>query len=187
MVSELRDRDIIRQVLNGDVEAFRHLVARHRARFARFAVHMLGDRDEAEDALQDAFVRAYRALASCRDPDRFDAWFFRILANRCRTRGGRRRREALIFVRDPVAVASATGDQPMAPSFAHDLPGRLAGALARLDAASREAFLLKHVEELSYIEMSRLTGAGVSALKMRVKRAGERLRRELEDADVTLD
>ena len=187
-MSELRDRDIIRQVLNGDVEAFRHLVARHRERFARFAVHMLGDRDEAEDALQDAFVRAYRALASCRDPDRFDAWFFRILANRCRTRGSRRRRENLMFVRDPLLVASAPDDQPVLPaSLEHDLPGRLAEALAQLDAASREAFLLKHVEELSYIEMSRLTGTGVSALKMRVKRAGDRLRRELEDTDVAFD
>ncbi len=102
-VTNRSDAAIISQILDGDVEAYGALVARYRERYARFAVHMLGERDDAEEALQDAFVRAYRALGQCADPARFDAWLFRILANRCRTAGARRTRRARTFVRDEVA------------------------------------------------------------------------------------
>src|ERR671920_2416571 len=102
---ELPDAELVRRVLAGDVDAYAPLVARYRSRFARYAVHMLGSREDAEEALQDAFVRAWRALGRCRDPERFDAWLFRILANRCRTRGARRRRYETTFVADDALVA----------------------------------------------------------------------------------
>ena len=172
------DAAVVAQVLAGDVEAYGLLVARYRDSYFRFAVHMLGDPDEAEEALQDAFVRAYRSLAGCNDPSRFDAWLFRILANRCRTRGGRRGRREKTFVRDEIALAAAAEEHPAERAAWRD---EIAHALAQLDAASREAFLLKHVEDLSYEEISERTGAGISALKMRVKRACERLRTLIEE------
>jgi RNA polymerase sigma-70 factor (ECF subfamily) len=177
-VTELSDAEIIRRVLDGDSDAFRFLVARYRIRFGRFAVHMLGDRDDAEEVLQDAFFRAYRSLARCRDPEHFEAWLFRIVANRCRTAGGRRQRRELVLVRDTVALEAAPLELPDDPG---DRAEAAAIVVARLDPATREAFLLKYVEELSFSEMARLTGVGVSALKMRVRRAAERLRRELEE------
>ena len=61
---ELSDADPVRRVLAGDVAAFETLVARYRDRYARYAVHMLGSREDAEEAVQDAFVRAYRSLAA---------------------------------------------------------------------------------------------------------------------------
>src|SRR5919107_3071820 len=85
---ELSDAELVRRVLAGNVDAYATLVARYRDRYARYAVHMLGSREDAEEALQDAFVRAYRSLARCDDPERFGAWLFRILVNRCRTAGG---------------------------------------------------------------------------------------------------
>lgn len=177
-MTELSDAEIIRRVLDGDSDAFRFLVARYRSRFSRFAIHMLGNRQDAEEALQDAFFRAYRALARCRDPERFDAWLFRILANRCRTAGARRQRRELVLVHD-ASVLDSVVTEPLGE--VNERADTAAALVARLDPASREAFLLKHVEELSYPEMARLTGDGISALKMRVKRAAERLRRELED------
>src|SRR5436309_1913383 len=83
------DGDLVRRVLAGDTGAYAALVARYRDRLGRYAVHMLGDRQDAEEALQDAFVRAYRSLARCDDPERFGAWLYGILVNRCRTTGGR--------------------------------------------------------------------------------------------------
>jgi RNA polymerase sigma-70 factor (ECF subfamily) len=129
-------------------------------------MRMLGDREDAEEALQDAFVRAYRSLARCDDGARFGPWLFAILVNRCRTAGRR--------TRDATASSSGT-----AYPLNRHLPRRSRSgttrwlALGRLAPGMREAFLLKHVEDLDYDEMSRLTGAGVSALKMRVKRACE--------------
>jgi RNA polymerase sigma-70 factor, ECF subfamily len=177
---ESSDGQLVRRVLAGDVDAYAVLVARYRDRYARYAVHMLGSREDAEEALQDAFVRAYRSIARCDDPERFGAWLFRILVNRCRTSGARRTRRWRTVVEDEVAVLSAA-----VPSAADAVGWReeLDRALARLEADQREAFLLKHVEDLSYEEMSTMTGVGVSALKMRVKRACDRLRAMLQEAE----
>lgn len=182
LVSALSDGTLVRRVLDGDVDAYAVLVSRYRARFARYAVRMLGNREDAEEALQDAFVRAWRALRRCHDPERFDAWLFQILANRCRTRGARRRRYESTFIRDEHALGSASYDAPAPPNDgAPGWDGAVDRALAALEPDQREAFLLKYVDELSYEEISRLTGVGISALKMRVKRAADRLRDLLQE------
>src|SRR5256885_12401252 len=106
------DAQIVARVLRGEAELYAELVKRYRDRYTRYALHMLGNREDAEEALQDAFTRAYRSLARCDDPDRFGAWLFRILVNRCRTIGARRTRRARTFVVDEVAVLEASEDHP---------------------------------------------------------------------------
>ena len=172
------DAPIVARVLRGDVEAYALLVARYRDRYARYAWHMLGNREDAEEALQDAFTRAYRSLARCDDPERFGAWLFRILVNRCRTAGARRARRSRTFVTDEAALLDASEEHPADRSAWSEEIDR---ALAKLRPEQREAFLLKYVEDLGYDEMSKLTGAGVSALKMRVMRACDRLRELLSE------
>ncbi|HTJ22237.1 MAG TPA: RNA polymerase sigma factor [Gemmatimonadaceae bacterium] len=167
------DAAIVARVLRGDAEAFRGLVDRYRDQYARYALHMLGNQEDAEEALQDAFTRAYRALPRCEDPERFGAWLFRILVNRCRTAGTRRGRRARTFVADEAALLGASEEHPEDRAAWREEIDR---AVHRLRPEQREAFLLKYVEELGYDEMSQLTGVGVSALKMRVMRACERLR-----------
>ncbi len=174
------DGDLVRRVLAGDSRAYAGLVARYRDRLGRYAVRMLGNEADAEEALQDAFVRGYRSMARCTDPDRFGAWMFGILVNRCRTKGAQRARRQHVVVHDEPALAKA--------SVAHTedrdaLREAIEWAVARLPSDQREAFLLKYVEDLSYDEMTELTGAGVSALKMRVSRAREELRRLLTEVD----
>ena len=172
------DAPIVARVLRGDVEAYAELVGRYRDRYARFAMHMLGNREDAEEALQDAFIRAYRSVARCEDPERFGAWLFRILVNRCRTLGARRGRRARTFVVDEAALLDAAEDHPAERSAWRE---EISRALQRLRPDQREAFLLKYVEEMGYDDMSRLTGVGVSALKMRVMRACDRLRELLSE------
>jgi RNA polymerase sigma-70 factor, ECF subfamily len=177
---EASDAELVRRVRSGDIGAYGSLVARYRDRLGRYAVHMIGDRDEAEEALQDSFVRAYRSLARCDDPHRFGAWLYGILVNRCRTAGARLARRRKLFVRDEVALNGAAHADRAGQIEWDDTVRR---ALARLTAEHREAFLLKHVEDLEYDEIARLTGAGVSALKMRVKRAREQLQVILKEAE----
>ena len=172
------DAVIVDRVLRGDVEAFRVLVERYRDRYARYALHMLGNREDAEEALQDAFTRAYRSLDRCEDPERFAAWLFRILVNRCRTLGARRGRRGRTFVVDDVALMAASVEHPSDRGAWRE---EIERALQQLRPEQREAFLLKYVEDLGYDEMSRLTGVGVSALKMRVMRACDRLRELLSE------
>ena len=172
------DGVIVSRVLRGDVDAYGVLVGRYRDRYARYAVHMLGNREDAEEALQDAFTRAYRSLSRCEEPERFGAWLFRILVNRCRTLGARRGRRARTFVVDEGALLDASEEHPADRAAWREEIDR---ALQQLRAEQREAFLLKYAEDLGYDEMSQLTGVGVSALKMRVMRACDRLRELLSE------
>jgi len=172
------DAAIVARVVRGDVEAFGQLVARYRDRYFRYAMHMLGNREDAEEALQDAFTRAFRSLSRCDDPERFGAWLFRILVNRCRTSGARRSRRLRTFVSDETALMDASEEHPAEQRAWREEIDR---ALARLRPDQREAFVLKYVEDLGYDEMSAATGVGVSALKMRVMRACDRLREMLSE------
>ena len=174
------DAALVSRVLEGDLTAYATLMARYRADLGRFAYHMLGDRLDAEEALQDAFLRAYRSLASCAQPDRFGSWLFAILVNRCRTARERRRRRERIVRPELVEDTAAAGDAADAVAWRDEIRQ----ALGQLAVDQREAFLLRHVEGLSYEEMATVTGARESTLRMRVKRAGDRLRELLRDVYV---
>src|SRR5438477_9095863 len=133
---ESSDAELVRRVRAGDIGAYGALVSRYRGRLGRYAVHMIGDHEDAEEALQDSFVRAYRSLARCDDPARFGAWLYGILVNRCRTTGARAARRRRMFVHDPVALETA----PLAgPDGRTEWDDMVRWALARLPSESREA------------------------------------------------
>lgn len=177
MTDGLPDAALVIATRRGDANAFAALVHRYRDRHVRFAVRLLGSRDDAEDVLQSVFMRAWRNIGQCDEPERFEAWLHRIVVNECRTFATRRGARELKLVRDDTVLA-ATMDESATPDPA--LRAEIQRALARLPHDLREAFLLKHVEEMNYDEMSEVTGAGISALKMRVKRAVDQLREQLE-------
>jgi RNA polymerase sigma-70 factor, ECF subfamily len=172
------DAELVEQVRQGDRDAYGPLIVRYRFRFGRYAFHLLGNESDAEEALQDAFFRAYRSLDRCREPERFGAWLFRIVVNCCRTAAVRRGRDAARQASLDEAADLIGTTHPTESVLSQEEIHR---ALAALVPEQREAFLLKYVEELSYEEMVELTGAGESALKMRVKRACARLRQLLGD------
>ena len=166
----MTDDAIIRRVLGGETEAYALLVDRHHARCLRIACRILGNREDAEEAVQDAFLRAFRALAAYEPRERFGAWLTRIVINGCRTTSARELRRSALFD-DAELPASVAG--PGVPD--DDFP-ELAAALQLLPSDQREALVLRYADDLTYDEMSRITGAGASALKMRVQRAFTRLR-----------
>ena len=181
-LATMTDAMFVRRVLDGDTAAFTTLVDRHAAACTRFATRMLGNREDAEDATQETFLRAYRSLARYEERQAFRTWLFQILINRCRTAAVRRERRHRMFLVDDDAVASASV-RPAAE--ASDLRAELQRVVDALDPDQREAFLLKHVEQLSYDEMAAATGVGVSALKMRVKRGCDRMQRMLREGEAS--
>jgi len=174
---DLSDAALVAATRGGDLSAFAELSRRYRDSYMRFALRIVGDRDDAEDALQSAFIRAYRAIDACRDPSRFGAWLYQIVTNECRTLAIRRARRERRIVRDELTLRSTAADLPAGQDVVEDIEY----ALAQLDIDQREAFVMKHVEQLSYEDMAEITGDGISALKMRVKRACARLRDLLEE------
>jgi len=174
----MTDGALVKSTLDGDARAFTELVDRHAAACLRFAARMLGDRSEAEDVAQETFLRAFKALESYDERLPFRTWLFSILINRCRTAMAQRmrRERRVVFDSDALDRTSLA-----APQDSVELREELNRAIATLSPEQREAFLLRHVEELSYEEIMSVTGAGMSALKMRVKRACERLQQLLTE------
>lgn len=169
------DGEIVRAVLAGDRERYAELVDRYRDRYARYAARMLGSADAAEDAVQDAFVRAFDQLAQCNDPNKFVGWFFLILRNRCFAERRRSKSQAPIEAADDVAAVdrSDNGAETAERRRALQL------ALLELTPEQREVFVLKHVEGLSYGEIAERLRTTVPSLKMRMHRAYDRLREQL--------
>jgi RNA polymerase sigma-70 factor (ECF subfamily) len=176
----MTDAELVARVVAGDTGAFTDLVARYHAACLRYAAHALGDRMEAEDVVQETLLRAYRSLGRYQERQQFRPWLFRILVNRCRTAASRSQARRLRGAEplDPTTVTVRDGAAVI------ELRTRLTRAIAALDEPHREAFLLKHGEGLEYEEIARITGASVSALKMRVKRARDLVRARWKETEV---
>lgn len=170
----MTDAELVIRTRAGDPDAFGTLLSRYYDACWRFAYHMMGERADAEDVLQDAFLRAYLAIGRYDERDQFRGWLFRILTNQCHNALTSRGRRTRRFVQDEMALESAPAPADGPGTGVEDVV--LIRALAQLDPQQREALLLKYAEGLEYGEMSAMTGAGESALKMRVKRGSERLR-----------
>lgn len=174
--AEQPDGVLVRQALAGQTAAFAALVERYRREFARYAVSLCRDADLAADAMQEAFISAYGALATCRDPNRFGAWFFRILTNQCHNRRDRSRPHV------PLEVVAVAGGEPADRQLERDeLRTAIEAALDQLSPDLREAFVLREIEGRSYAEIATLLGAEEPALRKRVERAREIVRSALED------
>ena len=158
----------------GDRHAFAALVELLHPRAMRYAQHMVGQSEDAEEAVQDTFVRVYNNLPRFRDDAAFDPWFFRILANRCRTLLAKRKRRYAIIEYGELPANAAT---PTAPSG--EFVAEIQLVLDQLPAEQREAFLFRHIEDMDYEAISAVTGVGLSAVRMRVKRACDELRNQL--------
>src|SRR2546425_4659874 len=137
------DREVVAGVLGGDREAFGLLIRRYETGLLRFATRMLGSRDAAADAVAESLMRAYRHLASCRDPSRLRTWLYRIVANRCKSHLARRA-TGDVSLDDAPPIADPT-DNEAALERVEQL-AVVEQALATLSPEKREAFVLKHVE-----------------------------------------
>jgi RNA polymerase sigma-70 factor (ECF subfamily) len=182
--ASLDDAAVIARVLRGDKQVFAVLVGRYQTGLYRHAVSMVLDHDVATDMVQETLVRAYTHLSTCRDHERFRAWVFQMLRNRCLDylKDIRRRNVSL----DRALDVPDTAEEPLQRMERARLRGEIARALEQLPDAQREAFLMHYVEELSYETMADLLGASVSALKMRVLRARDTLGSALRNKDVTV-
>jgi RNA polymerase sigma-70 factor, ECF subfamily len=171
----LTDVEVVAAVLAGRTELFAQLIRRYQDTMYRVAFSMVLDTDVASDVVQDALIRAFANLGQCRDPHRFRVWILRMLRNRCLDHLKERRRQDVSLDQE-AHVAAARNVHPL-----HAMAERseLVRALESLPESLREAFLLRHIEELSYEEIAELLSTSVPAVKMRVSRARDLLRHQL--------
>lgn len=161
------DAALVEQCLAGRTESFSELVRRHQDRVFQFALRMTLDRDDAADLAQETFVRAFRKLRMYDAQYAFGSWLLSICANlgKNRFRSEDRRRRA----HQAHLELFARTEEPDKRRAA------MKEALALIPPEMRMPLVLRHVEGLSYEEVAQVLGIGVSAAKMRVKRARDRL------------
>ena len=175
------DDALVRRAREGDLVAFEQLVTRYQARAVRLAWTLAAG--DAEDAVQEAFVKAYRSLPRFRDGADFRPWLFTIVANEARNRrrsAGRRERLAV----RAAAMASAPGGSPEDEALAADARRRLAAALESLDDRDREVIACRWFAELSEAEMAVVLSCRPGTVKSRLSRALTRLRAALPPEEV---
>src|SRR5262245_1346469 len=165
-------------------ERYAELVSRHQRRASRIAFHYLRDVSESDEAVQDAFVKAYSHLSSFREELPFEVWFTRILINGCLDRiKARTRRERWIAPlpqgpgdQDFVERTPSGGASPEDRLLARERRQALARALAKLPERQRSVFMLSHYEGCTSREVSALTGLNESTVRVHLFRAIRKLR-----------
>ena len=174
-------------------ERYAELVARHQRRASRIAFHYMRDAAEADEAVQDAFMKAYSHLGSFREEFPFEVWFTRILINGCLDRIKARTRRARWMTsmpngpggeRDFAERTPGRGPSPEDQLLARERRRRLAGALAKLPDRQRTIFMLSHYEGCSSREVSAMTGLNDSTVRVHLFRAIRKLRVLLGEATV---
>jgi RNA polymerase sigma factor (sigma-70 family) len=176
----LEDAELVELAKGGDVRAYGELVDRYREISFRTAYLIARNSADAEDATQDAFVKAYYALDRFRTADPFRPWILRIVSNEARNRrrsAGRRERLALRVIerRGPGDAAPS----PDAAAIAQETRRTLLAALETLPARDREVIACRYLLELSEAETAQALGVRPGTVKSRLSRALTRLRREL--------
>lgn len=178
-MTESSDAEIVEHVLSGRREAFGTLVNRYQGSLVAYVRYMGFDEDTAHDVVQDGFIRAFRHLRRCGDPDRFEGWLFKIVSNLCRTAGkkrSRRKMEPLQVHQADLVDTEADPEQRVEESV---LKARIHAALDTLPEDQREALVLMYLQGHSVREIAEMTDASSSAVKMRLKRGRDALKGEL--------
>jgi len=163
-------------------EAFDALVIRHQRRASRIALMYLRDTADADEAVQDAFVRAFTRLETYRDEHPFEVWFTRILVNACvdRQRARQRRAKRLVAIEDlPVEPAAGRMASPERRATNHAWRDAVNAAVERLPARQREVFVLCHLGDHTPRDVSMMTGMRESTVRVHLFRAVHKLRAAL--------
>jgi RNA polymerase sigma-70 factor (ECF subfamily) len=186
-VDETRLAVRIRELVeHGDLEparaAFAELVAAQQRRALRIAYHYLRDGAEADEAVQDAFLKAFVHIKSYRDSWPFEVWFTRILINGCLDRRKARARRERWFASapDPAAEPAPSGGgegaDPEALLLSRERRARLAAAVNRLEGRQRSVFIMCHFGDCTPREVSAITGLNETTVRVHLFRAARKLR-----------
>ncbi len=179
------DHSIIRAVLSGDKDAYSALVARHSQTVFRVAFRITSDEAEAEDVVQEAFLRGYQKLSEFQARSDFGTWIYRIAVNCALDALNKRRTMTSCRIEDEPDIAKGevqvqdSGAGPDRVLLSRELQERRETLMATLSATERTAFALRHMEDKSTDEIAAALGIAPNAAKQVVFRAVQKLRRGL--------
>ena len=177
------DKEIIQRILSGEAKAYRLLVERHKDRALTLAVRMLKNKEEAEEVLQDAFVRAFRALPRFEFRSSFQTWFYRVVYNTCVTRLTRASPETVSSIHqggERMDLEPAATEMPPDKMFeSQEIQSIVGEEIQKLSATYAAVVTLFFVQEMSYQEICDATGLPLATVKVRLLRGRAHLQEAL--------
>ena len=192
--SDLTDVEILADVATGDIDAYGKIVNRYRGRLYNFLFRFVGERETAEDIVQETFLRAFRKRKEYRAIANFSPWLFTIAGNLAKSELRRRKRWRLFSLHkddenDTVMDLPDESFRPDTVTESSIADVQIQQAILSLPEKYRQVVLLRDVEGLSYQEISEISKCPVGTVKSRVNRARLKLQQKLknEGRDVGLD
>ena len=171
------DHDLLRQVQHGDMVAFSRLVDRYRNRLMNVIGRMLMDTEEAEDIVQESFLRVYQHRMSFDFKHCFSTWLYTIALNLARNELRKKKKYKFVDIFEMQNKEVETAVEPKIPS---NIGPALQAAIAALPDKYKTAFLLRDIEEMPYEEVARILAVPLGTVKSRVNRARSILRDKLK-------
>lgn len=176
-MAESNDTLLIRKCLAGDVGAYSALVDRYSARIINLAYMMIGNRHDAEDIAQEAFIRAYRGLKKFQQKAKFSSWLYQIALNLCKDYLKARARNVKSLDDEQLtAMEPGTREQAARAVLESELSDLMRVAINKLPVPYRETFVLRHLQGLEYDEVASITSVPADTVRVRAYRARELLR-----------
>ena len=184
---DARDLVAVQGTLRGEDRAFDDIVERYTPMLYSLSYKLLGNREEAEDAVQEIFARAYRALRSFRLEARFYTWLYTLALNWLRSKLRKQKRQRFEVPLpdrfDETEVASDRASDPVQPLIVQDEYRRARSALERLKPMYRIVFVMHYDEAMPLKEIAEILGMPLNTVKVRLHRARQLLVRELTGTD----
>ncbi len=191
-VSSCTDGELIRLFLEGREEAFNRLVLTHQQKAYNIAFRFLGNHEDAKEVAQDAFVRVYRNLHKFRGHSSFQTWLYKIVLNLARNRYRKMKRrgeDKNVSLDNPLMhedgeSSREVADERLSPErdmMSKEIRRHIQDALGRICLEHRQVVVLRHIEGLSYTEMSEILGCAEGTIKSRLHRARQELREHLRE------
>ena len=182
MQAGLDEHDLIQRAGRGDAYAFEQLMAAHENKMYAVALRMCGNREDAQDCLQEAMIRVFRAISGFKGQSSFSTWVYRITMNSCLDELRRRKTRtatSLDAMLENGFAPSDEGDTPEQSSLRSEQRRVLERAIAELPEDMRSAIVLRDIQGCSYDEIAQTLNANVGTIKSRISRGREKLRAAL--------
>jgi RNA polymerase sigma-70 factor (ECF subfamily) len=181
---EASDEELMRRFRAGEGEAFPVLVQRHRARVFAFVLRLTQDRSQAEDVLQETWLRVVRGAAAYQATAKFTTWLYTIARNVCVDGARRERHRAAEPLEEEPRDAGTPWNDPERGAASAELRPLLEAAVAALPEEQREVFLLRELAGIPFAEIARMTRAPEPTVKSRMRYALEALQKSLSRTGV---
>ena len=187
---EFDEKRLIQRASDGDPEAFNRLMEAHERRMYAVALRMCANREDAQDCLQEAMLRVYRAIGNFKGESSFSTWVYRITMNTCLDELRRRKNKQSTSLDNLLDEGWAPSDDSSAPekqAVRAETARTLRQTIQELPEDMRAAVVLRDIQGYSYEEIARILDINVGTIKSRISRGREKLREKLREKPELFD